>query len=96
MVVGTLELSIRINGAFSLKDKRRVIRSLMDHARRDFHVSAAEVGDQDLWNSALIGIACVSNDAIHLESILQKVVDLFDAHPEIAVESTDKRIERWP
>ena len=94
MIVGSLELSLRIDGAFSLKDKRRVIRSLMDHARRDFHVSIAEAGDQDLWNSAVIGVACVSNDTAHAESILQKVVDLFDTHPEVAVENTDKRIER--
>jgi len=94
MIVGTLELSLRLDGAFSLKDKRRVLRSLLDHARRDFKVSAAEVDDHDLWNSAIIGVACVSNDSAHAESILQSVIDLFDTHPEVAVESADKHIER--
>ena len=94
MIVGTVELSIRLDGAFCLKDKRRVLRSLLDHARRDYKVAAAEVGDQDLWNSAVIGIACVSNDSAHAESILQRVIDLFDNHPEVEIESTDKHIER--
>jgi uncharacterized protein len=94
MVVGTLELTLRIDGAFSLKDKRRVLRSLLDHAKRDFHVAAAQVADHDLWNSAVIGIACVSNDAGHAESVLQHVLDLFDAHPEVGVEDAIKVIER--
>jgi hypothetical protein len=94
MILGTLELTLRLDGAFSLKDKRRVLRSLLDHARRDFRVAAAEVEDHDLWNSAIIGVACVSNDPSHAESILQSVVDLFDAHPEVAVESAEKQIER--
>ncbi|MDR3690798.1 MAG: DUF503 domain-containing protein [Fimbriimonas sp.] len=94
MIVGTLELCLRLDGAFSLKDKRSVLRSLLDHARRDFRVSAAEVDDHDLWNSAVIGIACVSNDAAHAESTLQHVIDLFDAHPAVAVESALKQVER--
>ena len=94
MIVGTLELSLRIEGAFSLKDKRQVLRSLLDRSRREFHVAIAEVGDHDLWNSAFVGVACVSTDATHAESVLQHVIDLFDTHPEVAVEAADKRIER--
>jgi hypothetical protein len=94
MIVGTLELALRLDGAFCLKDKRQVLRSLLDKCRREFHVAAAEVEDYDLWNSAVIGVACVSNDAGHTESMLQHVVDLFDAHPEVAVEDAVKRIER--
>jgi uncharacterized protein YlxP (DUF503 family) len=94
MVVGTLEISIKIEGAFSLKDKRRVLRSLLDRARRDYRVAASEVEDQELWNSSVVGIACVSNDAAHAESILQQVVDLFDSNPEVNVEDAIKRIAR--
>jgi uncharacterized protein YlxP (DUF503 family) len=94
MIIGTAEISLKIEGAFNLKDKRRVLRSLLDHARRDYHVAASEVDDQDLWNSAVVGIACVSNAPAHAESILQKVIDLFENHPEVAVEDAIKRVER--
>jgi uncharacterized protein YlxP (DUF503 family) len=94
VVVGTLELQLRLDGSFSLKDKRRVLRSLMDRSRRDFHVSIAEVGDQDLWNCALLGVSCVSNEVAHAEAILQSVIDLADSMPEVEIVDALKHIER--
>lgn len=90
MIVGTLELSLRLDGCFSLKDKRRVLRSLLDRARNSYHVSIAEVDDHDLWNVATVGVACVSNDPRHAESVLQQVIELFDACPDLEVESAGK------
>lgn len=94
MIVGTLELSLRLQGCESLKDKRRIIRSLMDRARREFNVAVAEVADHDLWGNACIGVACVSNEAHHADSVLQHVLDLFDAAPLVEVEGVDRRVER--
>jgi uncharacterized protein YlxP (DUF503 family) len=94
MIIGTLEIHLRIDGAFSLKDKRHVLRSLMDKARRDFQVSIAEIEDQDLWNVATIGVATVSNDATHAESVLNHVLESFDSNPEVRVELTNRNIER--
>lgn len=94
MVLGTLELELRLDGCFNLKDKRRILRSLLDHLHRDFHVAAAEVGDQELWNSAEIGVAAVSNDTGHVESVLQHIVDVVDAMPEVALVSASKDLER--
>ena len=94
MVVGSMELMLRLEGCACLKDKRRILRSLMERSRRDFNVAVAEVGDQDLWGNATIGLACVSNDPTHAESILQHVVDLFDACPSVSVDSAVKSIER--
>ena len=49
----------------SLKDKRRIVRGLIDRVRERFQVAAAEVDDQDVWQTAVVGFACVSNDARH-------------------------------
>jgi uncharacterized protein YlxP (DUF503 family) len=95
VVIGSVELILRLDGCFSLKDKRRVLRSLMEKARRNFQVAIAEVGDQDLWNAAVLGIAYVSNEARHAESVLQSVIDQFDACPDVAVESALKRFENY-
>lgn len=94
MIVGTLELHVRLDGAFSLKDKRQILRSLLDRCRRDFHVAIAEVADDDLWNVATIGVACVTNDPTHAESVLTKVLNQFDEAPEIKVEGVHRQIER--
>jgi uncharacterized protein YlxP (DUF503 family) len=94
MILGTLELHLRLKGCFSLKDKRQVLRSILDRVRRDFQVSASEVGDQDLWNVATIAIATVSNDAAHVERILTKVFEMIDSNPQVEIEATDRNIER--
>lgn len=88
MVIGTLEIQLRIDGSYSLKDKRRVLRSLMDRVRREFQVSVAEVGDHDLWNVATVGVACVSNEAGHAESVLRHALQAFDQCPQLEVESS--------
>ncbi len=94
MIVAAMEVSIRLEGCRSLKDKRQILRSLMDKARRDFHVSIAEVGDQQLWGNACIGVAAVSNNSQQAESVLQRVLDLFDAQPAIEVENIGRDMLR--
>ena len=94
MIVGTLEMHLRIDGSYSLKDKRRVLRSLLDQSRRDFLVSIAETADHDLWNVATVGAACVSNDSRHATGVLQKVLDRFDACPEVSVVSSLIEVDR--
>jgi len=93
MIIGTLEIHLRLEGCYSLKDKRRILRSAIDRSRRDFRVSISEVADHDLWNVATVGVACVGNDAGVIESILTKVVDLFDTNPEVKVEAANREIE---
>ena len=58
MVVGTLTITLQVPDSGSLKDKRQVVRSLTARLRQTFNVGVAEVGDQNLWQSAVIGIAC--------------------------------------
>ena len=94
MIIGTLRVSLRLEGCRSLKDKRQILCSLLDKSRRQFHVAIAEVGEHDLWQNAVIGVSSVSTDAGHAESVLQHVVDLFDACPDVAVEEAAKEIER--
>lgn len=87
MVVGAAEIGIRIEGAFSLKDKRHVVRSILDRARRDFGASAAETDDMELWNVATLGVAVVSNDPRHAEAVINKVRDFIDLNPDAEIES---------
>jgi uncharacterized protein len=74
MVVGTLNLRLAIFEAVSLKDKRRVVKSLKDRLRSRFNVSVAEVGSLDRWQQAELGVALVANDGHFVESALDKVV----------------------
>jgi uncharacterized protein len=74
MVIGTLQITVLVPDSQSLKDKRTVVRSITSRVRQAFAVAVAEVGDQDTWQSAVIGVACVSNNARHADEVCQKVL----------------------
>jgi uncharacterized protein YlxP (DUF503 family) len=69
-----LRFSLRIPESGSLKDKRQVVRSLSQRIRNKFQAAVAEVDDNDAWQLATIGVACVSNSAQHCEQILREIV----------------------
>ncbi len=90
MVVGVMELHFRIFNSFSLKDKRRVLKSLMDRTRRNFNVSIAETGNNDMLNLATIGISCISNSRVKAESVLDRCLDFYINNYEIEVVNVRK------
>lgn len=69
----------------SLKEKRFVLRSLKDRIRRRFNVAVAEVGDGDLWQSALLGIASVANEKRQAEAVIAKVMRFVESSPDLEV-----------
>ncbi len=75
MVVGVCILVLEIPGSHSLKDKRRVVKSIVARLRNQFNVSVAEVDANDAWQSAVLAIACVSNDAAYVHGLLSRVID---------------------
>lgn len=74
MVIGTLVVRLHIPESHSLKDKRMVVRSIVERTRRTFNVAVAEVDDQDSWQAATLGVACVSADSRHADEMTQKVL----------------------
>jgi len=78
MVVGICQLDIRIPENHSLKGKRHVIRKLIDRVRSRFNAAISEVGDNDLWQRAQIGICVVGNDHRHINSSLDKIIDFIE------------------
>ena len=89
MHIGSLTVTLYLHAAESLKDKRSVIKSLIETTRRKFNVSIAEVDDLDKWRRATIGIACVSNDVQYLNGVLDKVVESLESNPAIEVGEVD-------
>jgi uncharacterized protein YlxP (DUF503 family) len=78
MVVGLATVTLQLHYAESLKDKRRVVKSVVDRLRPRFNVSIAEVDHQESWGTAVLAIACVSNSSAHAHAMLEKVVSTID------------------
>ncbi|HHY12763.1 MAG TPA: DUF503 domain-containing protein [Firmicutes bacterium] len=74
MVVGQCLVDIRLFGVNSLKEKRRVMKSLITRLRQKFGLSCAEVGANDNWGRSFLGIAIVSNQGGHAREVLQRAV----------------------
>jgi hypothetical protein len=83
--VGVCAILFEVAESASLKDKRQVVRSIKDRVRRRFNVSIAEVGELDSRTLAEIGLACVSNDVRHLNSILTKASEYIEDEFPISV-----------
>ena len=85
MTVGTLRIEFLVGGASSLKDKRRVVKSLKDRIRHRFNVSVAEVDFHELWKRSAIGVAAVGTDGAFVSEVLGKVLALFTRDSSIQV-----------
>ncbi len=81
-VLGVLQFSLLVRGARSLKDKRRVVRSLKDRYKSRYNVSVAEVDDQQLINKATLAMAMAGSDRKYVGSTLARIVEQIRFHPE--------------
>jgi hypothetical protein len=78
MVVGICQIRLIIYDTFSLKEKRRILKSIVEKVRNRFPVSIAEVGDHELWQSAIIGFCLVSNEQVFTRSSIDKVIHFIE------------------
>jgi uncharacterized protein YlxP (DUF503 family) len=92
MNVGTCRVKLRFPENLSLKGKRQILKSLITRLRSKFNVSVAEVDDNDLWQLATLGIACVSNNKRYTNEVLSKAVD-FIINGRFELEIVDYEIE---
>jgi uncharacterized protein len=80
VVIGVGYVSIQIFESHSLKDKRRVVRSLVERMRSRFNAGIAEVDYLDSWQMAGIGFTCVSNSTAHADEMLASIIDFIEAN----------------
>ena len=91
MVVGVIVWELEILGSHSLKDKRRVVRSLKDRLQSRFKVSAAETRHQDLWQRAEIAACVVSGEERHAAEVLDAMDRLVLGEMRARVISSQRR-----
>jgi uncharacterized protein YlxP (DUF503 family) len=90
LFTATLKVELRLRGVSSLKEKRSIVRPILDGSRRRFAVAAAEVARQDAWQLATLGFAAVSGSHSHAESVLDTVERFVWSFPEVDVVSVER------
>lgn len=85
MVIGVCRLELYIPGAGSLKEKRRILKSMLSRVRGRFNVAVSEVDSFSFWQKSSIGVACVTADSMFASQTLNKVVDLIKGLPLVQI-----------
>jgi uncharacterized protein len=90
--IGACVVTLHLPASRSLKDKRQVIRSLAERLRRQFNVAVAEVEEQDAWQTAVLGLAVVSNEAGHAERQIERIVETIE-ETRLDAEVVDRHVD---
>ena len=83
MVIGLCTVELHFPESHSLKAKRQILSSLTTRLRGKFNISVAEVDAQDLWQKAVLGIACISNESKRVNQLLEQVLNTIQANPSL-------------
>ncbi len=93
MNIGVCRVEIRLPESQSLKDKRRIIKSLIARLQNEYRISVAEVENHELWQLASIGIACVSNHSRHADEVLANALNfIVHNYPQVEIVSHETEI----
>ena len=90
MFVLALDLDLHLPECRSLKAKRAVVRPVTDGLRARFRVAVAEVGEQDRWQRARIGVAVVGATEGHVRDVMDEVERFVWSRPDLDVLSADR------
>lgn len=86
MIIASCLITLELDAVFSLKEKRSIVKSILNRLPQKFNVAVAEVDKQDVWGTAIIALVTVGNDAAHLHSQLQTAVTwLEDQRPDVPI-----------
>lgn len=92
MIIGTLKMTFYAPWVHSLKEKRMVAKSICGKAAAKFNISIAEVENQDLHQTIVIGVACVTSETAHCDSILDNVVRYIEENTEAEIMNIEREI----
>lgn len=90
--VGVLKLKIRIYESTSLKDKRRILKSIKDKVRYKYNFSSAEIGDQDKLKVCVLGFSCMASSYGQGQKMLDFLEKLLESHFEYEIIERQKYI----
>lgn len=86
MIVATCVVELQLEGVYSLKEKRRILKSILARLPQHFNLAVAEVDHQNVWQSAAIGLVTIGNDAAHLHSLLENAVTwIAENRPDVPI-----------
>ncbi|MBF0467903.1 MAG: DUF503 domain-containing protein [Desulfamplus sp.] len=92
MIIGTGRVVLRLHGVHSLKEKRKIVKSMISRIKNSFNASVAEVGANDMHDRAEIGFSLTGNDHSNINSAIDKIFNHIDDMGLAQIVDTDFEI----
>jgi len=92
MFTASARIDIHLSGITSLKDKRRIVKSLIERLKSRFNVAVAEVARHDNKRTAVIGLALVANDKAFAQQQLTGVLNFVYGDPRFYVGRVQRQL----
>ena len=89
-MVDSMIIKLRLFQVDSLKDKRQIVKSIIERLRGRYNISISELGGHELYNYSEIGVACISNDAAVIDSIFNGVINFIDNDYRVEIVEIDR------
>jgi uncharacterized protein len=96
MIVGVAVVELRVHASQSLKEKRGVVRKIVGRLRHRFNVSVAEVGGQDTWQRAVVGLTMAGSDETVVRNGLAKALEFVEETHLAEVLASEIELMRLP
>ncbi|MBR0464266.1 MAG: DUF503 domain-containing protein [Clostridia bacterium] len=85
MTIAVLTFRLRASWAHSLKEKRMIVKSLVARLQNTFHVSAAEIAEQDTHQIIVVGVAAIVPHRAMADSLMDEISDFVEDNTEAEV-----------
>ena len=92
MLIAALTITINLPGITSLKQKRAIVKSLIERLKNRFNFAVAEVAKNDSKQQAVIGLSTISNEGTHLNKQIDKVIEFTKADPRFFISTIQREI----
>lgn len=92
MKITSLKVELFLKESQSLKDKRRVVKSLIERIKNKYNVSISQIDKNDSFKKSIIGIVTVSNDARFNDQQLKEVLNFIESNPLVLIVKSELNV----
>lgn len=92
MIIEAATIKLYVPWVHSLKEKRMVVKSLINKTKNKFNISISEVDEQDIHQTIVLGLACVAGTVSHADSMIDSILTFIENNFEAEIIQVQREI----
>ena len=85
MKILLMRVTLRASWSHSLKEKRMVVKSIVQKLKNKFNISVAEVDDQDIHQTIVIGVAGICGTTAQVDSTMENIINFIECNTDAEI-----------